>query len=130
MRIRVIGADPLTKKLKHTPNVAKDAAARQLAHIANELKGLAVKRAPKALNQPGRNGHKGGNLRRSAYKVVKDLTAEVGFTAPYATRQHEHLEYHHTDGEAKYLENPFKENLARWMKELGQAINRAINERG
>lgn len=57
-----------------------------------------------------------GNLRASGFSR-KDPTdpevVEVGFNAAYAIFVHEDLEAHHTNGEAKFLENAVKENSQR-----------------
>lgn len=46
-----------------------------------------------------------GALRESAYaRVLDEDRAEVGFSEFYARWQHERLDYHHTDGHAKFLE--------------------------
>lgn len=48
-----------------------------------------------------------GALRRSMYtRVLDDNTAEVGFSEFYAGWQHENTDYHHQDGQSKYLEEP------------------------
>lgn len=69
--------------------------------------------------------------------------ANVGYSLPYALRQHEELDYQHdrTDGrrqgdgrtvnlvaggEAKYLEKPFNENEARYMRRLLQIPERSL----
>lgn len=56
-----------------------------------------------------------GDLKASGYtafeKTENGFVGEVGFNTAYAAVQHEELEYRHTDGEAKYLEKPLKENL-------------------
>lgn len=51
----------------------------------------------------------------------------VGYHTPYAARLHEHPEYHFQKGrKAKYLEDPLKHNLSRWLAvyaaELGALI--------
>lgn len=60
-----------------------------------------------------------GALRASAYSEVKGLRGEVGFGELYALVQHERLDFDHPKGgEAKYLENPLKENTARYMERI------------
>lgn len=40
----------------------------------------------------------------------------VGYHTPYAARLHEHPEYHFQKGrKGKYLEDPLKHNLSRWL---------------
>lgn len=46
----------------------------------------------------------------------KNQTVTVGYHTPYAARLHEHPEYHFQKGrKAKYLEDPLKHNLTRWL---------------
>jgi hypothetical protein len=51
----------------------------------------------------------------------------VGYHTPYASRLHEHPEYHFQKGrKGKYLEDPLKHNLTLWLavyaKEIGALI--------
>jgi hypothetical protein len=41
------------------------------------------------------------------------VSYSVGYTANYALRVHEDLNMNHTNGQAKYLEQPFRENHKR-----------------
>ncbi|MDF2884740.1 MAG: hypothetical protein K0R54_5310 [Clostridiaceae bacterium] len=51
-----------------------------------------------------------GDLRGSASMEIENNVATIGFEEPYAVSQHEHTEYEHPQGgQAKYLEQPFKE---------------------
>ncbi len=53
---------------------------------------------------------------------MKKNVAEVGFTAPYAFTQHEHVEFNHPlGGQAKYLESVVVENESRWAKHLAES---------
>lgn len=85
----------------------KDAARRGTRRAAERLRALSVPLAP--LDQ--------GPLRESA--AVKGVNAEpialVVYDTPYAVRQHEELDYQHTDGQAKYLEQPLTDNSAELM---------------
>jgi hypothetical protein len=82
-----------------------------------------------------------GGLRRSAYASVNDnviaqgtdkgkisktgnvpnrgvtlVEGAVGYGVIYAPRQHEMLYYRHVVGKAKYLEDPLKQNLDKYLK--------------
>lgn len=47
------------------------------------------------------------------------VEAEVGYSLPYALRQHEELNYNHPKGgEPKFLENPYLENDERYIRKL------------
>lgn len=64
-----------------------------------------------------------GDLRRSGYtefvKSPSGFVAEIGFGTDYAIEQHENLEFRHPrGGQAKYLEQPFKENLPRYVNHI------------
>jgi hypothetical protein len=83
-------------------NLANIAAARGLTKAATRLQATSVPRAPKLT----------GMMRGSAQVTPAspdDLTAVVSYNTPYTVRQHEELGYRHTDGEAKFLENPLRE---------------------
>jgi hypothetical protein len=55
------------------------------------------------------------------------ITAEVGFTAPYAFNQHEHLEYNHPEGgQAKYLQSVVEERRERWVADMREAAIEAF----
>ncbi|HWU30196.1 MAG TPA: HK97 gp10 family phage protein [Microbacterium sp.] len=45
-----------------------------------------------------------GDLITSGKVVVDDLSVTVRYTAPHAVFQHEHLDWQHDDGGAKFLE--------------------------
>lgn len=69
-----------------------------------------------------------GDLRGSGFTEVTGTTTTVGFTAKYALRQHEELDYNHPEGgEAKYLENPLKENVDRYVNWLRDSTRRAVD---
>jgi hypothetical protein len=65
-----------------------------------------------------------GALRSSG--TVKGVNAEpvalVIFDTPYAVIQHEAEEYHHDDGQAKYLEQPMVEYDATMKQIIAQAL--------
>ena len=53
----------------------------------------------------------------------------VGFSEPYAERQHEGLTFRHElgGGGAKFLENPFKERSKTYVDNIGAAIKKAVS---
>lgn len=56
-----------------------------------------------------------GAMPQPALKII----AEVGYSLPYALRQHEDMSYNHPKGgQAKYLEQPFEENEQKYIKKL------------
>jgi hypothetical protein len=118
MKFEVEGQKELNRVLKSIPEKGKKAAEHELDIILLDLQGKAQDRAPVLT----------GDLRGSAYHNQKGLTGEVGFSSPYALRQHEELSYRHPQGgEAKYLENPYKENAKRYIKAIGDAVKKAVD---
>jgi hypothetical protein len=96
--------DREAKVKRYTPEAMKD--------IGNDLLRRSAKRAPKDM----------GDLRGSGFAEMDDYTVTVGFTEEYALAQHERLDYQHTDGEAKYLENPLNENQDKYIKKLADSL--------
>jgi hypothetical protein len=126
---------------KITTDVPK-ATVKAVADVAIDCIGRAVERAPVEL----------GDLRGSGYATVNQqqvargnadgsitsggapapsgdgtVEAEIGFTAPYALVQHEHVEFEHPlGGEAKYLESVIVERSAAWKKHLADSAGGAL----
>lgn len=58
-----------------------------------------------------------------------EVTAVVGFggpSAPYALVQHERTDFHHTVGQAKYLETPVKARSGELLTIIGARVDREI----
>ena len=107
MKLEVIGAGDLSRKLKTLANTNQVAAEGAVRKICYDLKGKAMRLAPV----------KFGDLRRSAYVATNKLEGEVGFLEPYATIQHEAEYFNHPKGgEAKYLEKPFNESVGQYIE--------------
>jgi hypothetical protein len=90
-----------------------------MAENAEHLLGEAIQLAPKDL----------GDLRGSGdVRPLGDGEYEVGFYGlPYALRQHEELDWHHDEGQAKYLEQPFAENMDRYVQNVADAVKKAVS---
>jgi hypothetical protein len=91
-----------------------------LKEVAFDLLGKAVQLAPVDT----------GDLRGSGAVDIDENsnTATVSFNTPYAVRQHEELEYRHPQGgQAKYLEQPFKENADKYIKHLAASVRKAVD---
>ena len=117
MIIKIEGLDELQKILKKMPKEAEKAAMFQLEKVGVDLQSKAQLLAPVDM----------GDLRGSAFTEVIGMEATVGFTEPYALRQHEEVGYRHPKGgQAKYLEEPFKENLSQYVDSIGDAIRKAV----
>lgn len=103
---------------KVTAAVARGGA-RGLNRAAELLKALSVPLAP--LDR--------GPLRESA--TVKQaslgvLESALIFDTPYAATQHEHTEFHHDDGQAKYVEQPAREHKSDMDRIIAQEIAQEI----
>lgn len=116
MNMHLEGVEELQKVLSKIPGEVDASTKKVFEEVAQDLKGEAQRRAPKDI----------GTLRKSAFAEVKisgkKVFATVGFKEPYATRQHETLDYNHTDGEAKYLEKPYKERKDAYVRDIKKAI--------
>lgn len=57
------------------------------------------------------------------------VVGEVSYNTRYAARQHEDLTFRHLPGkQAKYLEQPLKENVTKYMKNLRDAMSKGMKE--
>lgn len=94
-------------------------AAEALNHAAELLRGDSVPLAP--LDR--------GPLRASAQvtpATSSSLTAHVSYDTPYAARQHEELDWHHEDGQAKYLEGPLTENEDKYRQAIASRLGEGL----
>lgn len=92
---------------------------RGVLRAGERLRALSVPLAPKDQ----------GPLRESA--TVKGVPGEepaayVVFDTPYAAKQHEELDYRHTDGQAKYLEEPLNDHARELQGIIAQEIKIGI----
>lgn len=96
------------------------AAKRALTRVAEDLLGRAQRLAPV----------EEGTLRASGDVDVDDLgdtvVATVSFNTIYAARQHEELDWRHPKGgQAKYLEQPLRENASRYERAIALEVELA-----
>ena len=102
------------------------------------VKALLAANAPEALNH-GAELLRGdsvplapidrGPLRGSAQVTpasAGNLTSHVSYDTPYAARQHEELDYHHDEGQAKYLEQPLLENEAKYQAAIAARLGKGL----
>lgn len=54
------------------------------------------------------------------------IVKKIGFNTVYATVQHEHLEFGHDDGQAKYLETPLRENTGKFSEFVASRVRPAM----
>ena len=111
----------LEKILLEMPEDVDGSVRESLLGVCGDLKGKAQRLAP----------YRHGGLRGSAFyetsiDAAGHIQGTVGFTMPYAARQHEEMDYRHTDGQAKYLEQPLKENSAQYVDSIAEACRKVV----
>ena len=126
--------DKVTEDLKAVP-------AKALTDIAVDCLSRAVERAPVELGDLRGSGYadingaafasgdKSGSVKTLGFTPppAEVTTAEIGFFAPYALVQHEHVEFNHPlGGQAKYLESVVVERSAAWRDYLIKAAKDAV----
>lgn len=119
----------------------RKAAMEGLLSAAEEIvKPVAVEKAPVLVNEaragtghgphadPAKyQGGKVGELRASAHVVdERESEQRVGivFDTPYASLQHERMDWHHDVGEAKYLENALNETRKEVVEHIADRVRR------
>lgn len=98
----------LANALKRNPALTS----KKVKAIALDLQGKSAKLAPVDI------GDLRNNCNADLSKATGDKArATVGYSLPYALRQHEELSYNHPKGgQAKFLEQPFRENEKRYIE--------------
>lgn len=116
--IVIEGLDKAVKEFQKRAAKVKTFTPKAMRDIGQDLLGKSVERAPVDT----------GDLRGSGFAEVNGNETTVGFTAVYALRQHEELQYNHPQGgEAKYLENPLKENTNKYIQWLKESTKKAVD---
>lgn len=78
-------------------------------------------------NLLGMDSDKNPESARLGLPMAGKMEVIVGFSEPYAERQHESMTFlHELGGEPKFLENPFKENAAKYIKGFQEAFKKAV----
>jgi hypothetical protein len=141
-RVTIEGLDVAVKRVEFLSEAALTALETEMQIAALDLAGKASMRAPVRT----------GDLRGSWFAVtnkenllqaladsdpdssrlalpsVGKYEIAVGFSEPYAEKQHETLTFRHElGGEAKFLENPFKEMSKTYVDNIGAAIKKAVS---
>ena len=105
----------------HGPAISRITAAagrRALKKAALDLQGRSADEAPIDL------GDLKGNAGIDDSKLQSDSEILIGYSLPYAVRQHEELDFNHPrGGKAKYLEDPYRANIKRYKDFIAKAIN-------
>lgn len=113
------GLAQLQAKLSQLANIAEETCESELADIALDLGSKASLAAPV----------KDGDLRGELARPVKEnsLSWKVGASLPYTRYQHEGTWFNHPlGGGAKFIEKPFRENVDKYIEEIGKAIERNL----
>jgi hypothetical protein len=115
--VKVLGVDEAIMALNKRIKMLQTSTLKAKRKIGYDLKAKSVKLAP--LDN--------ADLRGSGFMKTEGDYVIVGFTQPYALKQHEHTEYKHPKGgQAKYLEQPLKDNLKKYIKILEDSTKEAV----
>jgi hypothetical protein len=85
---------------------------KNLVECGQDLQQKSANQAPKDI----------GDLRGNCAVNANNLEIEVGYNLPYAVKQHEELGYKHTDGKAKYLEDPYNASKEKYVNYCGKGL--------
>ncbi len=98
-----------------------NAVKRAVEDVALDLWGKSALLAPKD------TGDLRGSASASPVKIVGSIiSSQVGFSQEYALIQHEEMSFRHTDGQAKYLEEPLKRNEGRYKQQIKNAARGGV----
>jgi hypothetical protein len=108
--------DKMIKELEgEVPKVEK----RALMEMGDELLRLSSREVP----------HDTGFLQSTGVSQPSGKDWEVGYHTRYAARLHEHPEYKFQKGrKGKYLEDPLKNNMSKWIKVYQEEISRMLGK--
>ena len=145
-------ADILNNFNKALSNIEK-LTVNGLASVANDLLSESVKICPKDTgtlrasgfaninNIPIASSDKDGNVTSTGITIASNTpTATIGYTEKYAHRQHEETGWSHpskknikkgievqSNGQAKYLEKPFRQNAKMYIDKLAKEAGRGCD---
>lgn len=118
MSINITGIENVNRNINRIRNSIHQNINQQISDVAHDLLSKSIERAPIDT----------GELRGSGFVEIEGSNAIVAYSTQYALKQHEELNYNHSNGgEAKYLENPLKENERRYIQYLINAIRRGTS---
>lgn len=118
MTIRIEGLEQAQRAFKQRLQNVNTFTPKALREVAFDLLGKSKELAPIDT----------GDLRGSGFAEINKNEATIGYTEPYALRQHEELSYNHPQGgQAKYLEEPFVKNTPKYIKHLADSIRKAVD---
>lgn len=125
MNIKIDGMDELNALLSKMPASVNAAVQKELKTALLDLQGKAQELAPVDT----------GALRGSAKSDAtingfNQIGGYVSFDEPYATRQHEELDYNHPKGgQAKYLQQPLQGNIQKYISGIGDKTRKAVDHK-
>ena len=120
IRIRLQGFVELTNRLNRSASQISDTVQNALLDCGNDLQQKAVDITPVDT----------GALRASAFTEAEsgsNPSVIVGYTEEYAIFVHENLEAHHNNGQAKFLEQPLRENADRYAEHVKNKVQELID---
>lgn len=115
-KVKIEGIDKVNKEFQKRVKNLERVTPKSAQDVGNDLLNRSARRAPKDT----------GDLRGSGKTELEGNNVTVSYGTEYALRQHEELDYRHTDGEAKYLENPYKENKEKYIKHFADSTKRGL----
>ena len=136
LSFKIHGMEKLMSALKDIPIEATTATQEKMLVVCLDLSQKSIELAPLGVDY---KNHTAGELKRSGFAEVeskgKKITGRVGFgkngseADKYSLRQHEELSFNHPrGGQAKFLEEPFKENIQNYIAAIGRAIKRQVSK--
>jgi hypothetical protein len=139
--MKLEGLEKVTRELNSRITKVKNVTAKGLTDISLDCLGKSVQRAPVDLGDlrgsgyvkmNGRTiarGSKEGSISSGGSVGMSETKVEsvIGFTEPYALKQHEDLTLKHPKGgEAKYLEKTLDENRDKYINHLANEVKNSI----
>jgi hypothetical protein len=123
VRLELRGFDQLSKGLKDISDNITDDVLRVVEEEANALLAESQEIVPVDT----------GFLRDSGYvEITRDgdeVTARIGYAAPYALTVHEHTDAHHDTGQAKFLEAPLLQRRSQFVGNVKQRVTARLLKR-
>lgn len=143
MIVNLIGLAGVQALIARLPVATTDEAMKELEIVGVDLLSKAANLAPKDLGDLRGSGFVEtgwrGSLQNPVSEADKDTKSQrlnpekpkskelvIGFSEPYALKQHE-MPIEHKDGERKYLQGPFEKNIDMYIKGIGEAIKKGVD---
>lgn len=113
-----------------TPQVGPQLAAAvrtALVESAEPIRAAAVEGAPwEPIPRHGEHLRDTSYVRLEAGQVGGSDQVAVGFSAFWAAWQHEHMDWHHDVGHAKFLELAVAGGAEEWLRSLGELMRESL----